>query len=101
MSSRTALATSLVTVPTFGFGISPLGPSTRPSRPTRPIMSGVATIESNSVQFSFWIFSTSSSAPTASAPAARASLALSPLATTTTRWLLPVPCGSTTAPRTI
>ena len=29
------------------------GPSTRPRRPTRPIMSGVATIESNSSQFSF------------------------------------------------
>src|SRR6187399_1209664 len=32
--SCTALATSGVTVPVFGFGISPLGPSTLPRRPT-------------------------------------------------------------------
>ncbi len=48
-------------------------------------MSGVATTESNSSQFSFWILSTRSSAPTTSAPASCASLALSPLANTTTR----------------
>jgi hypothetical protein len=30
----TSLATSMVTVPTFGFGIRPRGPSTLPSRPT-------------------------------------------------------------------
>ena len=34
--SRTALPMSKVTVPVFGFGISPRGPSTLPSLPTRP-----------------------------------------------------------------
>ena len=38
--SVTALATSGVTVPVFGFGIRPRGPSTRPRRPTLPIMVG-------------------------------------------------------------
>src|SRR2546428_13201616 len=33
-ASRTALATSKVTVPDFGLGMSPRGPSTRPRRPT-------------------------------------------------------------------
>lgn len=41
-----ALVTSMVTVPAFGFGIKPLGPSTRPRRPTTPIISGVATTTS-------------------------------------------------------
>src|SRR2546421_52576 len=94
LSSRTALPTSNVTVPTFGLGISPRGPSTRPRRPTRPMRSGVETAESNSSQFSLVIFSTRSSAPTASAPASCASLALSPLANTTTRVVLPVPGGT-------
>jgi len=40
--SCNALATSNVTVPVFGFGISPRGPSTLPSLPTDRIMSGVA-----------------------------------------------------------
>ena len=48
--SDTALATSIVTVPTFGFGILPCGPSTRPSRPTTGIMSGVAIATSKSVK---------------------------------------------------
>src|SRR3954453_12687272 len=42
LMSETALATSGVTVPVFGFGIRPRGPRTRPRRPTFPIMSGVA-----------------------------------------------------------
>ena len=42
LNSATARATLGVTVPVFGFGIRPRGPSTRPSRPTRGIMSGVA-----------------------------------------------------------
>ncbi len=42
LASVTALVTSMVTVPSFGLGIRPLGPSTLPSRPTTPIMSGVA-----------------------------------------------------------
>eukprot|EP00042_Codosiga_hollandica_P026766 m.128535 g.128535 ORF g.128535 m.128535 type:complete len:276 (-) comp52295_c0_seq7:6339-7166(-) len=41
-----------------------------------------------------------SSMPTTSAPAARASSALAPWAKTATRLVLPVPLGSTTAPRT-
>ena len=40
--SFTALATSLVTVPVFGLGIRPRGPSILPSLPTERIMSGVA-----------------------------------------------------------
>ena len=64
LMSAMALATSGVTVPLLGFGMRPLGPRTRPMRPTRPIMSGVATQTSNSNQFSFWILAMSSSAPT-------------------------------------
>src|SRR6266498_5351242 len=66
--SRTALPTSTVTVPAFGFGIRPFGPRTLPSLPTRRIMSGVATSASNSRKPS-WILATRSSAPTESAPA--------------------------------
>src|SRR5208337_5571524 len=40
--SLIALATSTVTVPVFGFGIRPRGPSTLPSLPTERIISGVA-----------------------------------------------------------
>ena len=46
---RTAPATSIVTVPTFGFGIMPRGPSTLPSRPTSGIRSGVAMQRSKSI----------------------------------------------------
>ena len=90
---------SCVTVPTFGLGISPRGPSTRPSLPTTPIMSGVASTRSNSSQPSL-IRAARSSPPTASAPASRASRSFSPFANTITRTALPVPCGSETAPRT-
>ena len=62
--------------------------------------SGVATAVSNSSQPP-WIFSTRSSAPTMSAPASRASRSFSPFAKTITRTDLPVPCGRSTAPRTI
>src|SRR5699024_4693408 len=51
--SLTALVTSMVTVPDLGLGIRPLGPSTRPRRPTTPIMSGVATTTSKSSHPSF------------------------------------------------
>ena len=34
LASRTARPMSKVTVPSFGFGMSPRGPSTLPSRPT-------------------------------------------------------------------
>lgn len=45
LSSRTVSATDSgpTTVPTFGLGMSPRGPRTRPSLPTLPIMSRVAT----------------------------------------------------------
>src|SRR5271169_7093463 len=55
LTSLTALATSTLTVPVFGFGIRPRGPRTLPSLPTDRIMSGVATTASKSVQFSVWI----------------------------------------------
>ena len=61
--SWTALRDVIVTVPVFGFGIRPRGPSTLPSRPTARIMSGVATTASKSVQPPM-IFSTISSPPT-------------------------------------
>ena len=50
-------ATSGVTVPALGEGISPLGPRTLPRRPITPIMSGEAITTSKSNQFSFMIFS--------------------------------------------
>ena len=43
------VVTSMVTVPIFGFGIMPRGPSTLPSRPTSGIMSGVAMQRSKSI----------------------------------------------------
>ena len=49
LASLTALATFMVTVPSLGFGIRPLGPSTLPRRPTTPIMSGVAMTRSKSI----------------------------------------------------
>src|SRR6476469_8941762 len=42
LAPSTAALTSIVTVPTFGFGIIPRGPSTLPSRPTSGIRSGRA-----------------------------------------------------------
>src|SRR5262249_1368467 len=48
--SLIAFAMSVVTVPVFGFGISPRGPSTLPSLPTPRIMSGVATTASKSMK---------------------------------------------------
>ena len=85
-ASRTALPTSKVTVPVFGFGIRPRGPSTRPSRPTLPIWSGVAIATSKSVKPSSIRFARSAE-PTTSAPASSASRALSPSAKTATRRL--------------
>src|SRR5271166_618552 len=97
--SFTALVTSAVTVPVFGLGIRPRGPSTLPSLPAERIMSGVAITASKSVQPSM-IFWTISSPPTNSAPASVASRCLSPPASTRTRTLLPKPFGRTTVPRT-
>src|SRR5437899_13055011 len=94
-TSRTARATSKVTVPDFGFGIRPRGPRILPSGPTLDMMSGVATAASKSVQPSD-TFLTRSSPPTKSAPASWASRCLSPVANTATRTFLPVPFGRTT-----
>ena len=98
--SSTALAGFGVTVPVFGFGIRPRGPSTLPRRPTWPMSSGVETAESKLVQPSatFWM---SSAPPTSSAPAAIAASAAGPVANTMTRAVLPVPWGRMTVPRTI
>ena len=63
LMSVTALAVSMVTVPVFGFGIRPRGPSTLPSRPTLPMRSGVATTASKSSQPPA-TFSSRSSEPT-------------------------------------
>ena len=49
LEAATAAVTSIVTVPTFGFGIRPRGPSTLPRRPTSGIMSGVAMQRSKSI----------------------------------------------------
>ena len=100
LMSETALVTSMVTVPVFGFGIRPRGPRIRAIRPILAIWSGVAIAASKSSQPS-WIRATSSSVPTASAPAASASAAFAPAAKTITRAVLPVPCGRLTVPRTI
>ncbi len=99
LDSSTALATSIVTVPTFGFGILPWGPRMRPRRPTTGIMSGVAMAMSKSVKPSSWMRAARSSAPTKSAPASSASRALSPLAKTAIVTVLPRPCGSAIVPR--
>ena len=85
-------------MPVFGFGISPRGPSTRPSWPTLPIWSGVAIATSKSVKPSSTRLARSAE-PTTSAPASSASLALSPSAKTATRASRPVPCGSIIVPR--
>ncbi len=98
-TSLTARATSIVTVPDLGFGMSPRGPRMRPSGPTCPIISGVAITTSTSSHPSLIL--EMNSAPTKSAPAVSASLAFSPCAITSTRIDLPVPWGSTTVPRTI
>src|SRR5262249_9453856 len=100
-TSLTAFAVSSVTVPVFGFGMRPRGPSTLPSLRTSAMASGVATATSKSAQQS-WHFLIMSSKPTYSAPAALAASADGPaLANTSTRTVLPLPCGSGTVPRTI
>ena len=87
-------------MPNFGFGIKPFGPKILPTRPTAPIMSGVAIKRWKSI-FPAKISFIKSSSPTISAPAFLASVAFGPLAKTATRKVLPVPAGNVTAPRTI
>src|ERR671910_1822445 len=99
--SSTALPTSCVTVPLFGFGMSPRGPRTGPSWPTALIWSGFATATSKSMKPSSLMRAARSSEPTTSAPDSSASLAFSPSAKTATLRVLPVPFGSMSVPRTI
>lgn len=76
----------------------PRGPSTRPSRATLGIMSGVAMSLSKSRKPPE-MRSTRSSPPNTSAPAAWAASRLAPWVSTATRKSLPVPCGSDTVAR--
>src|SRR6516225_592151 len=95
----TAVATSGVTVPTFGFGISPRGPRIWPSCPTTRMASGEAMTRSKLISPAFTCAARSSS-PTISAPAALAASWFLPEVNTATRTVLPVPCGMTVEPRT-
>src|SRR6516162_4269530 len=95
----TAVATSGVTVPTFGFGMSPRGPRIWPSCPTTRMASGLAMTRSKSISPAFTLAARSSS-PTISAPAALAASWFLPEVNTATRTVLPVPCGMTVEPRT-
>eukprot|EP00962_Isochrysis_galbana_P009413 scaffold2628_cov113-Isochrysis_galbana.AAC.11 len=94
-----ASTTSVTTVPRFGLGMRPFGPSTRATLARAASVSGVASTRSKSNR-PFSTSSTRSSAPTTSAPAARAWSAFSPRAKTATRTDFPWPCGSSTRPRT-
>src|SRR5690606_14947705 len=75
------------------------GPRIWPSVPTTRMASGVAITTSKSISPAL-TRSARSSKPTISAPAALAFSAFSPWANTASRTLLPVPFGSTVAPRT-
>jgi hypothetical protein len=100
LNSSTVLPTSFVTVPVFGLGMSPRGPSVRPSLPTLGIWSGVAIATSKSRKpFSIW--ATRSSAPTMSAPAASGLARLVSRGEHRDAHALPVPFGSDTVPRII
>ena len=98
--TATAVVTSSVTVPVFGFGMRPRGPSTRAHLRTSFIASTVAIATSKSHQPSFVTFSIRSAMPTKSAPAAFAASACSPPANTATLTFLPEPFGSLQTPRT-
>src|SRR3979490_668012 len=95
----TAVATSGVTVPTFGFGIRPRGPKIWPSWPTTRMASGLAITRSEFLRAAFTLAARCSS-PTMSAPAALASSWFLPEVNTATRTVWPVPCGITVEPRT-
>src|SRR6478736_3876619 len=91
-------AMSSVTVPDFGFGMRPFGPSTRARVRTCFMASVVAIATSKSSQPSL-IFAIRSARPAWSAPAAMALSASS--VKTMTRTFLPEPFGSGVVPRTI
>src|SRR3972149_6660023 len=93
LNSFTAVSISSVTVPDFGDGILPCGPSTLPSLPTSLIISEVEIATSKSAHPPSTFF-TKSSAPTSSAPAFFANAAFSPVAKTITLRLLPMPFGN-------
>ena len=94
-----ASETLSVTVPVFGFGISPFGPKTWPSLPTTFIAACVEITTSTVISF-FVNFSLKSSMPIKSAPADFASSAASPSAKTATTTSFPRELGSVIAPRT-
>lgn len=98
-NSSTAFSTSGETVPAFGFGISPFGPSTRATLASCFIIVGVATATSKSVH-PLDTFSISDSAPASVAPAALASFTFSSSQNTATFTVFPVPCGSDIVVRT-
>mmetsp|Transcript_24106 Transcript_24106/g.70999 ORF Transcript_24106/g.70999 Transcript_24106/m.70999 type:complete len:206 (+) Transcript_24106:552-1169(+) len=98
LKSATAAATSVATVPALGDGMSPLGPSTRPSLAILGMAGGVAISTSKSRTPELMVC-TRSSMPTMSAPAAVAASAMGPSASTATRTSLPVPLGSATVVR--
>ena len=87
----------LVTVPVFGFGIKPRGPRILPDQhdASYPELRWQCQNPETLSEYH-----SRSSLPTRSAPASCASLAKSPSANTTTRTVLPVPCGRETVPRT-
>ena len=97
-ASETALATSVATVPDFGFGIKPRGPSKRAYLPSFGMYCGVATKMSKfNSSLSNWL--RNSSSPMMSAPAFLAAACSDSGAKTATRTSLPVPCGNATVER--
>ena len=90
-----AFVISLDTVPSLGFGISPLGPKTFPCFPILLIIAGVQISLSKS-NFPPAIFSIKSSDPAISAPFFLASSTLSDSQRTATLSFFPEPLGSLT-----
>jgi hypothetical protein len=93
-TSFTALAVSSVTVPVFGFGIRPRGPSTLPSLRTSTIASGVAIATSKSVQPLDALLDHVLETDIFRASGLRGIRRVAPFrAKTSTRTVLPLPCG--------
>ena len=97
-ASVTALATSAATVPLFGLGIKPRGPSNRAYLPSFAIYCGVA-ISTSSLILLYQVFLRNSSSPIILAPASLAAECSLSGANTATRISLPVPCGRLTVAR--
>jgi hypothetical protein len=98
--SVTAFAVSGVTVPVFGFGMRPRGPSTLPRRPTLPMSSGRRDGRVEVGPASGDLLDELVAADLVGAGGDAASAA-GPVAKTMTRAVLPVPWGRLTVPRTI